>query len=79
MHRPATTMGHRIREARLDRGMRQAELAYRCGCSERTIARWERNDNVPLGKYLRDLAEALDVDALWLLGEANDSETEMVA
>lgn len=74
------TMGQRIRSARLERGLSVTQLAALCDVRERTVVRWENDDNVPLGKYLRVLAGALDVSPLWLLGDPDgDAAEAMVA
>lgn len=73
------TIGQRIRTARLERDLSVTQLAARCDVRERTVIRWENDDNVPMGKYLRTLAEALDVSPLWLLGDPNGDPQEMAA
>jgi transcriptional regulator with XRE-family HTH domain len=74
-----TSMAHRIREMRLERGLTISQLADACAVSERTIIRWENGTNVPAGRYLTTLASALEVSPLWLLGDPNGDKTEVAA
>jgi transcriptional regulator with XRE-family HTH domain len=59
----------RIREARLARGLSQAELAERVRVSQPTIAHWEQGVHAPRQMAMARLAEALGVSAAWLTGE----------
>ncbi len=54
--------GSRIRERRLDLGIRQAALAERCGISASYLNLIEHNRRRIGGKLLNDLAAALDVE-----------------
>lgn len=42
------TLGERIRQRRLDRGLSQAELAERLGCSREAVFQWEKDRSEPL-------------------------------
>lgn len=69
--RPAWTLGDRIRKARTEGGMGQADLAAALNLSEKTIARWESGATQPDADGLVQIAEATQVDPTWLLvGEA---------
>jgi transcriptional regulator with XRE-family HTH domain len=56
-----TTIGRRIASARALRGVTQAKLAARVGCSTATICLWERDEVSPRISELRKLAQALRV------------------
>ena len=63
-----TTIGARLRLAREQRVMSQADLADASGVQEATISRLE-NGRVDRPRFVtvRKLAEVLGVDAAWLL------------
>ena len=64
-----STIGERIREARIALGMTQEELALRAGYSGRSaINKIEVGKSVPGQKYLIEISKALDVSPSWLLG-----------
>ena len=66
-HIPEWTLGDRLRKAREDAGMSQAELALAVGVSRNTIGNAEVGATVPLTVTLRAWAEATKVPADWLL------------
>jgi len=45
---PAETFGEDIRKARLEKGLRQVDLAKSAGLDEMTLVRWEKSDRKPL-------------------------------
>lgn len=59
-------IGQRLRECREALGMSQAGLATATGAAKTTIQQYERDDNVPGGKFLRAVME-LGVNVNWLL------------
>jgi transcriptional regulator with XRE-family HTH domain len=61
--------GKRLKWARERRGITQEELAEKLGVSLRTITRYENQSGDDL---LRDVSQALDVSADYLLGLSND-------
>ncbi len=63
--------GGRIRQQRLDRGMKQCDLARICGISAAYLNLIEHNRRRIGGKLLQDIARALDVDPVSLSGEAD--------
>lgn len=65
----------RIREARLARGLSQAELAERVRVSQPTIAHWEQGAHAPRHLAMARLAEALGVTPEWLTGESGRAIT----
>ncbi len=63
---PARTLGRRLREARLAKGMNQAELGAALGLEDENsaaprISRYERGDRMPDEETMEALAEALDL------------------
>ncbi|WP_329768212.1 helix-turn-helix transcriptional regulator [Stenotrophomonas muris] len=63
---PARTLGRRLREARLAKGMTQAELGAALGLDDENsaaprISRYERGDRMPDEETMEALAEALDL------------------
>lgn len=66
------TVGLRLREMRLDRGVRQADLAQRAGISASYLNLIEHDRRRVGGRLLRDLAQALEVEPSDLSAE-NDA------
>jgi transcriptional regulator with XRE-family HTH domain len=64
-------VGDRLRATREKRGMTQGELASKLGVSPVTVTLWEnRKHRRQIGtKYLRKVAEALEIPVSELLGE----------
>lgn len=56
----------RLRQCRIQAGMTQAELAKRCGYTERTIGNYEQGSRVPDYKTIVEMASALKVSPLAL-------------
>lgn len=63
------TVGERIKEKRLEKGIAQIDLALKCGISKQTLYKYENNivTNIPLNK-ITDLAVALNVTESYLMG-----------
>lgn len=61
------TIGTRVREKRVSRGLTQEQLAAKSGVSQPTISRIERDGCEPGVRSLRALATHLGVTASWLL------------
>ena len=63
------TIGERVKAAREQRGIKQAELARRLGCSVNAISMLEHNTiSDPRASRIIGIAEALHVSADFLLG-----------
>lgn len=58
---PAYAMGQRLRELRLKRGMRQDDVAERCGIARPNIARIEQGKHMPSIKTIRRLSDVFDI------------------
>ena len=54
-----TTLGERIKSARITRGLTQEELARILGVSVMTVSRWERDYHVPDPSQADRLTRAL--------------------
>ncbi len=62
-----SSIGDRLREARLNKQMDQTSLAERIGVVTRTVQRWEKGEQVPDGALLMKIARATNVQPNWLL------------
>lgn len=62
-------IGSKLKEVRIRRLLTQEELAEKAGLSPSTVVNIERNQVEPHFRTIRKLAEALDVDPVFLLGE----------
>jgi len=67
-------LGKRIKELRLNKGIKQKELAQMLGVSENTMYRWEAGLNSPSDKDKGRLAKLLNVSIAYLIGEDFCSE-----
>ena len=67
------TLGKRIKETRLKKGIKQKELAKMLNISENTMYRWEAGLNSPSDKDKGRLAEILGVSIAYLMGETGCS------
>lgn len=65
-------IGERLREARVKRGLTQAEVAERLGVTRSVIARYESGINDPPSENISKMAEILGVSADYLLGRTHD-------
>jgi transcriptional regulator with XRE-family HTH domain len=66
--------GGRIREAREVAGLRQIDLAERCGIPQQTISSWETGSALPRDEVKRLVARALEVDPNVLFAFPDDDE-----
>jgi len=62
-----STIAMRIKEARLAKGLDQAELAAKIDIATRTVQRWEKGEQVPDSNYLMRIAKTAGVASHWLL------------
>lgn len=69
-----STTGQRIKELRLQKDMKQIELAMAVKCSKQTIYKYENDivTNIPYDKII-DIARALETTEAYLMGWAEDS------
>lgn len=65
------TIGERIKNARIDKGLNQTELAKLCGYANKgNISRIENSGNEVTTKQVKRIAEKLDVSVSYLMGYA---------
>ncbi len=55
-------LGERIGELRLKKGWSQRDLAFECGKEPQSIERVENGKSNPTAFYLKELADALNVE-----------------
>jgi len=67
MTSPKSTIGDRIREARLNKEMDQSTLAEKIGIVTRTVQRWEKGEQIPDGAALMKIARTTNIQPNWLL------------
>jgi len=60
-------MGTRLREAREAAGMKRVKLAAEADITPNTVRNYEEGLTDPSIQILRRIADALDVDVLWLI------------
>ena len=63
------TLGEKLRTLRQRKKLSQAELAQTSGIYQKSISRYELGEAVPSATALKQLADALDVTADYLLSE----------
>src|SRR5215470_560210 len=69
------TIGERVKAAREKRGMKQAELARRLGCSVNALSMLEHNAiSDPRASRIIGIAETLQVSADYLLGLQDEAQ-----
>ena len=64
-----TTFGSRLKELRMERGIRQDDLAELMGVTFGTVSKWERDIRKPDLPMLDKLCEEFKVPLGYLLGE----------
>jgi len=62
----STTFGARLKDLRIQKRLSQAELGSRIGVKAPHIGRYERGSSRPSAKYLKLLADCLDVSTDYL-------------
>lgn len=60
-----SAVGARIRQARISKGITQAELAKRLGVAYQNIGQWESEKRTPRIETLMKIGKALDVPWVW--------------
>ncbi|HHV13446.1 MAG TPA: helix-turn-helix transcriptional regulator [Clostridiales bacterium] len=67
-------LGDKIKELRIERGMKQSDLAERANISRVSVGNYERNDRVPNADILIQISKALNVNPVALLSGTNSTE-----
>lgn len=62
---------NRLYEALNIRGMKQIELAQKCGIGKSSISQWLHGRSKPNSENVYKLAKVLDVEEAWLMGYEN--------
>lgn len=65
----ATSLGSRIRQARVDAGLGREDVAVALGVSMATVVRWEKNRSAPTLNTLGLIAALLETTASDLLAD----------
>ena len=55
------TVGEKIKELRIEKGLSQSELAKNIGVSQKAIDYWERNVNEPKSSYVISLVRFFEI------------------
>lgn len=63
------TLGERIKKARQDKGLTQAELGKLLGSTDATVNRYEKDIRKPDPDTLVNISKILNVSVNWLLGQ----------
>ena len=63
---------YRLKELRLDKGLKQSELANILMTTQATIGKYERGDLEPNLDFLKKLADFFEVSTDYLLGRSDD-------
>lgn len=69
-----STFGKKLREAREEKGLSQAQLAKNIQSHHSIIGKYERDEVKPTIDVVKKLAEVLDTTVGYLLGESEDRE-----
>ncbi len=71
------SIGKRIKQLRVDRGLGQAVLADKLGIHSNSLRQYENDKRVPDANVIRLLAEIFCVDAAWLIGVDTPKTVDM--
>ena len=71
------SLASNLKEARINKGLKQEELAKLVGKTKNVISSWERGDNKPDANTIFDLCDILNVDANYLLGWENNQNLSL--
>lgn len=66
-------LGEKIKEARIENGLSQTQLAKLLQVSNGIISTWENNIYEPKATYIKKLCEVLHISADYLLGLSDDN------
>lgn len=72
------SLGERLRKAREDMGLTQAEFALRLGVDRKTVSHWESGRNAPRFRDVAFAAIVAEVDREWLAGDDFVADTRAV-
>ena len=66
-------LGHRIKQQREKRQLRQADVANALRLTSQAVSKWERGENAPDISVLADLARLLGVSVEWILSGRHEA------
>lgn len=69
------TIGERIREIRISKGLTQKQLGEKCNMADSAIRRYESGKGNPTGKTLTRIADALQIPVYELMGYSLKHDT----
>lgn len=69
-------IGERVKKLRIQRGLKQVDLAHALGISPQAVSKWERDESLPDIAMLSDLATILNVTTDFMLGVTEQSPGE---
>lgn len=70
------TFGERLRDARIEKGLTQQELAQQIGVAKSTLTGYEKGNREPDVYKIKKIIKALDIDAEYLIvGDKKNSPT----
>ena len=72
------TVGQRIKEARKIAKLTQRELAEKAGTATGTIQQYELGKRQPRLQQLRQIAQVLDADVVYLISGQTSAEVEQI-
>ena len=61
--------GERLREARLNKGMSQVELANAMGITQASISQFEKGDRLPTPEHINQFVDILETSREYLAGD----------
>lgn len=64
-----SSLGNRLKHARLDARLRQKDVAKRLGVGAVALSKWENDVHEPRAEYLQQMAELYGVSSAQLLGK----------
>ncbi len=67
-------VGRRVKKARKQLGLTQADLGTRLGAEGNTVSNWERGANLPSVDTLRALVRMVGKDLMWFIGSGPSDE-----
>lgn len=70
------TFGDRLREARLQKGLTQEQLARQIGVAKSTLTGYEKGNREPDVFKIKRILEILDIDSDYLLGVSRKSSID---
>lgn len=73
-----SSFSKRLREVRLNANQTQEQLAKVVGKSTVSYGAWERGDNEPPLKAIKEICQYLNVSADWLLGIGNATNEQQI-